>query len=273
MEAEDMEQATQVRWDRDVKCDLCGSGRRLRLRQDHASGSDFVRCEDCGLMFYTPRYEEQYVVSTLRTHAGAETEAEQLLGASRTSLATYHLSLLDEHIDWYRRLTGRDPDSLFQVGCRVGWYMKIARDRMMRAVPRPLVQGCEPEPHHAALARNEFGLDVRPCTFNLYPTIPDQIHRFALLAMLGCLEQSHTPCKDLTKLADLAAPGAILVLRTFLDELDSRGDFAHPILNAHHFTEATLGRALEQAGWPIHLFDKQREGSLGLVTVFAQRGQ
>lgn len=280
-----MGQATTVHWEKNVRCDLCGSDSHEALYQDETYGYTFVRCRSCGLMFYNPRYEEQYVINRFLRAGDAQIEAESMIEngvffgeppggaeAEKNTLKDYYRHMLTEHTGRYRELNGRPPDSMFEVGTSVGWYMKVARDEFLVAPGRPLVQGCDANVYSALIAQKTFGLDVRDCTFSLYRTTPDQIHRFSIVTMLDYIEHSYTPFRDLKKLADLTERHGVLILKTFLEELDPKGSYVHPIFHAHHFTEEALRRAIEQAGWKIQLFDKEREGSLGLVTVFAERG-
>jgi len=198
-------------------------------------------------------------------------------GADRQKeiLLDYYRSLLREQIDWFRKSLDDDPDSLFEVGSSVGWYMKVACDEFLTGgkmeTRGPLVQGCDANKYAAELARKGFGLDVRGCTFQNYAMSPEQRGRFALAAMLDYIEHSYTPLDDLKKLHEMVMPGGILLLKTFLEELDKGGAYVHTIFHAHHFTERTLRRALEDAGWKPLLFDMERERSLALVTVFAER--
>lgn len=266
--------------ERTVTCNLCGGRDHEQLNRNNEYGFSFVRCGGCGLMFYEPRFLQSDVATAFLPTPERRRHAEQLLDQfvggeeqPHSELANFYHRLLDDHISCYQRLNGRQPDSLFQPDAAGGFYLRIARDRLRETTRFPLLQGCEADPHAASLARSRLGADVRDGAFNLYQTIPDQIGRFALVAMLDSLARSYTPVSDLAKLADLAAPGSVLFLRTFLDELDPAGMYAHPVLHPHHFTEKTLLRTIETTGWKIHVFDKQREWSLGLVSVLAERSR
>lgn len=279
-----MANVSGIRWGRDVKCDLCGGAVHDPLRKEATFGCTFVRCRDCGLMFYNPRYAEQYIAENYLSADSARNEAEAIfLSDIPLSVASsgaeggiamphqHYRGILDEQAAWFRKLNGGAPESLFEVGASAGWYMKIARDEFLQSAGRPLVQGCSSNAFAAKLARQVLGLDVRGSTLALYETIPDQIFRFSLVGMFGSIERSYTPFKDIRKLRDLTAPHGVLFLKTFLEELDPKGMHVHPLVNTHHFTETTLERALVQAGWKILDFDKERERVHGLVTVFAER--
>jgi hypothetical protein len=235
-------------------------------------------------MFYSPRYREQYVVDSYLCAGNAADEADSMFNKGvffgepaggpeeqKQVLQNYYRFLLTEHAGWYRRLAGRDPDSLFEAGSSVGWYMKVARDEFVNKAGPPLVQGCDANTYSAERARNGFGLDVRDGTFQQYPMTESQRGRFSLAAMLDYIEHSYAPCRDLAKMAEMMAPHGVLILKTFLHELDEKGAYVHPIFHAHHFTAATLRRSIESAGWTILDFDMQRERSLALVTVFAEK--
>ena len=280
-----MADASAIRWDQNVKCDLCGSKDHESLRKDERYGYTFVRCRGCGLMFYNPRYEEQYVIETFLRAGDAQIEAQNMVERGvffgdpeggpehqKKALQDYYRFILKEHTGWYNKLNGgRAPDSMFEVGSSVGWYMKVAREDFLKGPKGPLVQGCDANVYSAEEGQRAFGLDIRDGSFLGYNTTPEQMGRFALATMLDYIEHTYTPFQDLKKMRDMTAPHGVLLLKTFLEEMDPQGLFVQPVFHSHHFTAITLRRAIEDAGWKIHVFDMERDRVHGLVTVYAER--
>lgn len=268
-------------WELEVACNLCGGREHEALRVDQQWNCTFVRCIACGLMFYQPRLKESYVVRNYLWSGNARDEAESLFhqgvlfgepqGSAeeqKETLQSYYRFMLNLHTNWYRKLNGgRPPDSIFEAGCSVGWYLKVARDEFLDG--SKLAQGCDANRFSAAKARSGFGLDVFAGTFQTYPLQEWQKNRYHLIAALDYIEHTYTPREDLVKLFEMAAPGAVLLLKTFLHELDAAGNYIHPVFHVHHFTGDTLRGAIESAGWKIVEFDDQRERPLAQVTVLA----
>jgi SAM-dependent methyltransferase len=234
-------------------------------------------------MFYQPRFSESYVMRRFLGGDGARNEAESLFhkgvlfgepqgsaDEQKRTLQNYYRFMLGLQTGRYRDINGGGaPDSIFEAGCSVGWYLKVARDEFL--VGSKIAQGCDANRFAAAKARSGFGLDVFAGTLRDYPLQDWQRNRFHLVAALDFIEHTYTPRDDLSKLFDMAAPGGVLMLKTFLHELDCQGSYVHPVFHVHHFTRETLQRTVGSAGWKILEFDDQRERSLAQVTVLAHK--
>jgi 2-polyprenyl-3-methyl-5-hydroxy-6-metoxy-1,4-benzoquinol methylase len=273
------------KWDVDVACNLCGSRDRREIREDKDWNYTFVECRPCGLMFYCPRFKEDYVIRTFLCSGNAEGEAENLFHngvlvgkpyespeKQKQILQEYYRYILGIQTEWFRKINGgREPHSMFEIGCSVGWYLKVARDEFLTRSSTFLTQGCDANRFAAETASTGFGIDVFGGVFRHYPSDRLRTDSFDLATALDYIEHTYTPRDDLARLYEMTVPGAVLVVKTFLHELDKAGAYVHPIFHAHHFTADTLRRTIESVGWRILEFDDQRERSLAQVTVFATR--
>ncbi len=275
---------TDADWEREVQCNLCGGRDLIALKTDPNWNCTFVRCASCGLMFYSPRLRENYVVRRFLSAGDAEGEAHNLfengllVGKPETSpekqkqiLQGYYRHILGRHSGWFERINNRKPRSIFEAGASVGWYLKVARDEFLHGASEPRARGCDANPFSAEVAKTGFGLDVFGGTLQERPIANAERNHFDLIAALDFIEHTYTPRDDLTKLRQLASPGAVMVLKTFLHELDETGAYVHPIFHVHHFTAVTLRKTIEAAGWEVMEFDDQIERTLAQVTVFAKK--
>ena len=273
--------AIDEKWDVDVACNLCGARDREELREDTNWKYTFVQCRSCGLMYYSPRFKEDYVIRTYLWAGDAKAEAENLfrngvlVGEPHESaekqkalLKDYYRLILGFQVEWFRKINNREPGSLFEVGSSVGWYMKVAQEEFLKGSPAPHVQGCDANRFAAEIGREGFGIDIFGGSFQACPTPRSQ---FDLVTALDYIEHTYTPRQDLEKLYRITAPGGVLVLKTFLHEHDKDGAYVHPIFHAHHFTSDNLRRVIEAAGWKILEFDDQRERVYAQVTIFATK--
>lgn len=264
-----------VQWEQNVNCELCGSGVHEVLRTDCAhTGYCFVRCT-CGLMFYSPRYSEDYVIERYLRAGDAQKEAASMFDkgvffgepagtkdTQKEMLRSYYRRVLEEQNGWRH---GGNPKAIFDVGTSVGWLLHTAQD-LFKGIE---ADGCDANEFSAEKARVGFGLNVRGCTFQRYSLEDHQHGMYDLVCMMDYIEHTYTPVKDLEKLRSIASSNGVLMLKTFLHELDPCGNYVHPVFHAYHFTEETLRRAIMQAGWRILNFDLVSERHVGQVIVHA----
>lgn len=262
-------------WQRDVPCPVCGSGDREPIpRALNEPGYVFVRCRPCGMKFYSPRLRETYMISAYLGGTESKIEAHNLYNtgafsgkpqggpdAQKKELRSYYRSLLGLMLAEFDQT--RKPRSLYEAGCNVGWFLSTARETI------PVVRGCDANPHAVAIGTVAFGVPIEPGAF-LSQKIKDA-GSYDLVVALDYIEHTYTPVQDLTKMYEIAAPGAVLMLKTFLDELDTNGAYVNPIHHVNHFSASTLRQAVESAGWEIVNFDDQRERVWAQVIVIARK--
>lgn len=284
---------TGHRYEQNVRCDMCGSQQsRVLPRSTNESmaqlrdawGCTFVECEGCGLRYYSPRLEERYAVETFLHQGDAESEAVSMLekgvffgepqGSAEEQIAalrTLYRGIFDHISAAFIRLNGRPPRSMFEVGTSVGWFSKAATERALEQWGEFESAGCDANIFSARLARERNGLNVQGTTFSGYQIAPEQLGRYDLIVGYDFLEHTYTPRSDLEKLHTMAAPGAMLAIKTFVDDLDPTGSMIHPAFHHHHFTRATLREVITRTGWAVEEFDDVSEAVYAQVTVFARK--
>lgn len=276
-------------YETNVACNLCGSHLHTilpkhsnktaaKLRDDWKC--TFVRCNDCGLMFYSPRLSEEYAVTTFLHGNDAQAEAESMASkgvffgdpisspeAQIETLRSYYSHMYDSLSGIFHDIHGRAPTSMFELGSSVGWFAKAALARSI-ATGMPLkYAGVDANIYSAAIGRERMGLDIQGTTFSKYTISHGQRSSYDLLVGLDYLEHTYTPKSDLEKLRTLARPGGVLVIKTFVEDNDAEGTYIHPVFHHYHFTLATLRRIIEDAGWKVANFDDKTEWRYSQVTV------
>lgn len=147
-----------------VACAICGSSRqsdaRVRApRDDHAkdlglldSRSHWVVCDDCGLVYQSPRPDEAGVAELYE--GGSYHEGR---GGVPDHYVQYSLRRSHAAFAWAFSLpelrTRRG--SAIDVGCGIGGALVGLRDRGFE------VHGVEPDPMLSEFGRSELGLDIR----------------------------------------------------------------------------------------------------------------
>lgn len=277
-----------------VRCNLCGavshevmpdhselSVNQLRARYD----STFVRCNGCGLMFYSPRITESYAL-TLMSNEAAEKEADHFINVGtlceppidgdpekqKAILVNYYKGIFDRIADVFEKANGRPPRSWFEVAAAVGWMTHAANERAKERWGYGLeVAGCDANPYSAKVAKEHWGFDIRACIMSAYQLAPFQLNHYDIVVGFDFLEHTYTPLDDLKKLYSMTAPGGVIAMKTFIEELDPKGTMVHPAFHHYHFTSKTLRRIFEDAGFVIEVFDDVQGRVYAQVTVIARK--
>lgn len=258
-------------WESGVACPVCGSGQNRTLREDvKPLGCVFVECE-CGHRYYSPRLRERHVVETILNGPAAKAEAIRMYETGsfgpldRTpaeqlaALERYYADLVRIAREHFGRRNGRAPVSLIEAGTCVGWLLKAAQATI------PKVCGCDANHFAVEIGRDKLGLDLRAGTFLSLPFDPS----YDIIVAMDYIEHTYTPVEDLKKMYALANPGAVLMVKTFLEDLDGSEAYVNAVHHVNHFSAATLKRALVYAGWQVLEFDDQRERYIAQVIVYA----
>jgi 2-polyprenyl-3-methyl-5-hydroxy-6-metoxy-1,4-benzoquinol methylase len=180
----------------EIPCPACSAREPKDIAREF--GITIARCNCCGLVYTrTPLREPQAhyrsSVAGILEKYGAVFRVEQPHPRDQN---------YDEHLFLLERMTA--PGRLLDIGSHAGFFLRRARDRGWR------VQGVEPSATTAALARQQFGLDVRTGTlFDV--TFPE--HSFDVVTMLDVLEHVEQPQPLLTEVARLLKPGGRLLVK------------------------------------------------------------
>lgn len=228
----------------DPGCALCGArARRTRFRE---GATAVVECEDCRLVYVTPRrsarallmqvYDEGY----WRSQAPRERGYADYLGDEERWLATWRrrFDTLAEHLP--------APGRALDVGAAAGFASRVLAERgwQVRAI----------EPSDAARERLAAALGDGTLVGRTLEDAQVEPASFELVTLFDVIEHLPDPLAALARARALLAPGGRLVLET--QNVASRaarllGRRWHHYKHAEHlvhFSPATLGRALAKSG-------------------------
>ena len=231
----------------EVDCALCGSSaRRTRFRVGRHSVHD---CQDCGLVYVSPQrvaealIEEVYDASYWRSQAPRQRGYADYAGDEDLSRRTWRARLraLEPHMP----PCGRALD----VGCASGLFLEEL------ALRGWMVAGTEPSAPMRERAAQRLGEE------RVHAARLDQLEldreAYDLITLWDVIEHLSQPLDDLRRLRRALRPEGRLVLLTqdvssLLARLIGRRwhHFKHDE-HLHHFSPATLRRALEQCGFRV----------------------
>jgi 2-polyprenyl-3-methyl-5-hydroxy-6-metoxy-1,4-benzoquinol methylase len=263
-------------------CLLCRGGGEvlyegLRDRLFGAPGTwSLLRCKPCGLVWLDPQPIPEDIPKLYETytHQNAFEPSRRLRfrqKVARAIVATtlgYDQLLPGPRWRWVGRLAGLVPPwrdyamapfmyleasargKLVDVGCGIGGFMAVMRDLGWE------VEGVEPDPEAARIAREERGLKVRVGTLegaNLSPESQD------VITMSHVIEHLPDPSGSLKQCYTLLRPGGLLVVVT--PNVKSMGhqhfrSWWYGLDPPRHlvlFSPVTLGRFTESAGFHVRL--------------------
>lgn len=188
----------------DVNCYNCDSGDRTHYAAEN--GFNLVKCSGCGLLYVTPRPEEEEIN---KAHQHGVHEGESTLsvtGAFEPEKVRRYRKILK---DMYQSdLVGKSWTWL-DVGCGHGEFL-VALQRLGRG--HITAKGSEPNVHKQEVARSK-GLDVD------FFDIADHEHRYDAISLLNVYSHLPNPREFLQLCRSLLRLGGELLLET--------GDSAH----------------------------------------------
>ena len=226
-------------------CNLCGS----RAARPYAKkfGLRIVVCRECGLVYVEPRLTEADILKRYT----AEYLYGEYLPIFRADRNGVDLNLVVSHYIFYLKLAGRvfaPGGRLLDVGCGAGLFLKAAESQGWDAA------GVEISPAAAEYAATVLHL----------PVISSRLERagiadssFDVVTLLDTLEHLGDPLGTLTEARRVLKPGGRLILNTPDFESSSRRGLGKswavltPAEHLHYFTERTLRRMLEKAGFDV----------------------
>lgn len=261
-----------------VDCGLCGSGARTLRFEDGPFA--VVECADCQMVYVTPRlcdaslidhvYNESYWSSAAaKVHGYTDYRADAEL-YKRTYAK--RVRILERHFPGLLNAQG-EPLRVLDVGCAAGYFLSVMKARGAR------VTGLEPSDAIRCHAAEELGAEnVHGALLAVDDTF--EPGSFDLVTFWDVIEHIPDPRAALVRARELLAPGGKLLVET--QNVDSRAakwlgkkwqHYKHAE-HIYHFTPATLGRTLGEAGFRV-LENTPRLGgkyvSLDFVTERAGR--
>ena len=234
-----------------VPCPLCGSASREQLAREWSLG--IVRCTDCALVYVSPRVREPE-----KNYWGDEAATETKYGAVFDGRAPHNRDRnYIEHLDAIRRF--KPEGRLLDIGTHCGFFLRMARGRAWD------IQGIEPSPANAALARGKFGLTITSGYLHEGSFPPGS---FDVVTMVDVFEHITDPLDVLRNIHHVLKPGGILFIKVpnaawnllkyrVLTRLAHANGFDIFDAREHvvHYSQATLARMLATAGLrPVHFY-------------------
>lgn len=229
-------------------CDLCGGEDAEVLfrgvgknRFDAAITTDLygavgrvVRCRGCGLVFRSPRENDEDILAAYR-----DMEDAGYLDEEECRHMNAHLSLktIRRHVRGGR---------LLEVGCSLGFFLNAARFNFETT-------GVEPCRWAATHARERLRLDVRsdPPRPGLFP-----VKHFDAVVLIDVLEHVPRP-QDLIRLcAGWIRPGGVIYIvtpdvRSLSARFLGRRWWGYRAAHLHYFSKNTLERLLHENGFTV----------------------
>ncbi len=233
-----------------VSCDLCGSTRRevlyvLRdLSFDLPGEFPVVRCQQCGLIYVSPRPSPEeigrYYPSTYTPYKRAiEDESGRLLRWLRRHKLVARLRQVQE-------ITGLQRGRLLDVGCATGLFVHEASRHGWQA------EGVEIQAEAVAYARRRLGLLVHHGTLETL-SLPGAA--FDAITFWDVIEHTFSPLTTLREVHRLLRPGGwVILLIPNWRSWDAAlfGPYWNGFDVPRHlfvFTHSVMQRLLEQAGF------------------------
>ena len=233
-------------------CDLCGGNKPevLYCGKDWKQPIDLsvrlVRCQECGLIYLSPRPDVQEISKYYSEdypcyRQAIEDEPSAFLRFIRHRNQTNRRKIVEQKL-------GRTKGDVLDVGCSTGLFLF----EMQRAGWH--AQGVEPNAFAAEYARQRFNLEI----FEGYLEEADfTVQSFDLITYWDVLEHTFSPLNELKISACLLKPGGIIVLNIPNWNSIGRRVFGphwvgyDPPRHLYVFSLSTLCRLLEAAGFNV----------------------
>jgi 2-polyprenyl-3-methyl-5-hydroxy-6-metoxy-1,4-benzoquinol methylase len=231
-----------------VVCNICGSDRfAVVFPAGKAQKNRIVRCNECGLMYATPRLGalDHAVVSKSDPNFLIE-----MLDRKHDSRMTKERLQVNDYKDTKQWLREHFPrrGQLVEVGCGLGFLLRsFVSDGWIG-------KGIDPDPLCCAHARKVLGLDAMPGTLSTVVLAPDSVD---CVLMMHVLEHVPDPLGTLTQIFEALRPGGVLVLETPRYDTPSFRLLGHRERSIRHdghayfFTTATLEACVSLAGFSV----------------------
>ncbi|MFA6990347.1 MAG: methyltransferase domain-containing protein, partial [Candidatus Gastranaerophilaceae bacterium] len=243
-------------WEEPI-CNYCGSDKNnhsIFLKNPMNSGTDLVKCNKCGLKFYSPRVKFDAILNRgYTTDQYAKKEAENFFEncsffevenkeQQKKLIKDYYCGKVQSIVD----MTGVKPKSVIEIGGCVGYFLSA-----IKSMGAEKIAGCDINIWSAKIAQEKFGFsDYEGCMFSKY-AIKDT---YDWGVMLDYIEHTYTPFDDLKKICSALKPGGILLIKTFSDDKDTNHEMLAPFGHPIHFDESVLLKMISDSGFKVVKF-------------------
>jgi SAM-dependent methyltransferase/polysaccharide pyruvyl transferase WcaK-like protein len=231
-----------------VSCDICGSSQSQLL---HGRGRNNqtvhnVICQQCGLVFISPRLEaeelaEHYKQGEFSVQARGQLTPDRSKIQQSEKAAWARFTRLHDllHLDNY------PAGHCLEIGCGVGSFL-----RLMQAAGWQ-VTGLEPDGVYAAHGQALYQLPIHADL--LYEEYPAPATPYQLITAFHVLEHVRSPRRFLQKAAEELADGGLLYLEIPTIDKPYGGNLDRFFWQVHlySFSQATLKGLLENLGFRL----------------------
>jgi SAM-dependent methyltransferase len=233
-------------------CNLCSSTSFAPVITK--DGFDIVRCRSCGLLAVAkpPTDDERSRIYSFESGYHETLQEDPAKVRFHEREARLNLRVLRRHVTQGR---------LLDIGCSTGLFLKGARASGWTG------QGLEYSPDSSRVAREVNGLEVKTGELRASTYAPAS---FDVITFWDVIEHVPDPRGTLERVAEILAPGGLLVLKTpNADGLYPRASLpfarrlgywghAEPPGHLYQFSVATLSRMVREAGFDIVAVHHQR---------------
>lgn len=175
------------------QCPLCqSSDTSLLFRRGEY---EMIRCKRCGLIYRHPRIEKEKYLKEVQKYY-SEIDPSFRVAASRKRLYERFLSKIGR--------TKRKQPRLLDVGCGIGYFLFLARERGYD------VYGSEFIPGLAQIGSKSYGLTIQCADFDEV-NFPESY--FDLITLWNVFDELSDPSGSVRKIKKILKPGALLFMR------------------------------------------------------------
>lgn len=247
-------------------CNFCGSPavfpdfRKMIIENARQNVKDtpfnLVECTVCHLRFFSPRPSWEYRKDLQWTWQNAVGQRKVALNhftqgdlvnqvkdpeAQKAFLRRYYTDRFNVAKGIFE---GKVPYSVFEVGGSVGWFSHVCQ----KSFGVPVLDGCEINSECVKIAVEMLDLPGHKAgDFNEWPVIRE----YEWVVMLDYIEHTQDPWTSLKKAYEMTRPGGLLLLKTFLEDLDVNRTMLAPPDHAYHFFGDVLYRMIRELGYRI----------------------
>ncbi len=244
-------------------CKVCGSSRQKRRFKKHKFS--YVTCAQCGLVYMNPQPDEELLARFYNDLPIRNFFFRQILldfaEADQTPFFTHRLERLEQ-------LIVGDKKRLLDVGCAVGHFMRLARQRAW------LCTGLELNQTYVEYAQQKRGLNVHLLTL---ADMVETGEKFDAVTLWDVLEHVIDPRSIFETASHLVNPGGILAFSTInhhsLNAALLRQNWRYylPPDHLYSFTPRLLKRMLAKTGFYVERIEHQYMTEV-LIEGLSQRG-
>ena len=228
-----------------VSCALCGSSSSELLAREWSLG--IVQCTQCELVYVSPRVRDPD-----KNYWGDEAATEGKYEPIFAGLRRHDRDR--NYLEHWNTIRQFKPDGrVLDVGTHCGFFLRMARGLAWD------IQGIEPSPANAELARRKFGLNVTTGYLRHDTFAPES---FDIVTMVDVFEHVTDPLNVLDSVRRVLKPDGILFLkvpnaawnllkhRVLVRTLQLKGfDIFDAREHVVHYSQKTLAKMLQATGF------------------------